>query len=102
MFVPAIRQLFRDAGVLLSENGREYCHSFLLGYNGRVYLVDNDMQINSSEDGFMALGHGAAYALGHLRGSSAVADGEQRVLGALEAAAHFSAVVRPDFHVEVL
>lgn len=97
-FVNAVRETFRVGGWIHKENEREEGGQFLVGYGGRLFFVQGDYQVNERVGGFDACGCGYAYALGSLHSSKGEAP-ENRVIMALEAAAFFSAGVRPPFKV---
>jgi hypothetical protein len=92
----AIRDCFKKGGYASTYMQQEIGGCFLVGYNGKLYRIDNDYQVGIPLEGFAAVGcgdqiaHGAMFA-GHGLG------GEARVTQALQAAAHFSAGVRPPF-----
>ena len=65
-FVEKVRNQLKVDGYLKTESGRESIGRFLVGFQGMLYLVDKDLSVNSSCDGYMALGHGSEYALGSL------------------------------------
>jgi 20S proteasome alpha/beta subunit len=97
VFTIALRKCFEDnaySDFESNEDGGE----FLLGYNGRLYAVYPDFQINRSLDGFGAVGTGAAYALGSLATSEGQ-KAEARIEQALEAAARFSAGTCPPYAI---
>lgn len=105
--VEQIRQLFKDKGFTEFENGRELGASFLLGYKGKLYSVENSFQLCRSARGMYAMGAGDDFALASLMTSFSVdEDGNVDVvkclLGALEVAAKLSACVAPPFYVEKL
>lgn len=99
-FIPAVRECLREGGYMWLENNRETGGSFLVGYRGKIYEVASDFQVNSSQDGFMAIGCGDDYALGSLRTSKYIpTSAEWRLQKALEVAAHFSGGVCAPFYV---
>lgn len=64
-FVPAMRAALREQGIELTgkeEPGLEV----LVAVHGRIYLIASDGTILTHQSGFMALGTGAAYAIGAL------------------------------------
>ncbi len=98
VFVEAVRECLRDKGFSKVENNREEGGLFLVGYNGTLYDVGNDFQVNSNADGLAAIGGGGDYALGALRVLEHLPP-EQRLRQALEAADYFSGDVCGPFTV---
>lgn len=95
-FIDAVRECLKNGGFAKVENERQEGGQFLVGYRGRLYEVDSDFQVNSSQDGYMAIGCGAPYALGNLYSNKG------NMLTALEAAEHFSNGVRRPFYTRGL
>lgn len=98
-FVDAVRAMYRDKGFLVKENEQEEGGTFLLGYRGKLYVVEDDFQVGIPTDGYASVGCGSNMALGALYATRGWSDPEKRVVTALEAAAQFSAGVRPPFTV---
>ncbi len=100
-FIDSVRQVLKDKGNAQKEKEQESADgSFLLGYEGRLYLVDSDYQVGRTVHGFAAVGCGDEIALGALHATAhTTMTPQQRVRAALEAAAEFSAGVRPPFTI---
>ena len=101
--VEAMRECLKNGGFAKVENEKEEGGTVLVGFNGKVYIVESNFQVCSSNNGFWAIGCGASYALGSLwatrdRGVTP----ERRVLAAMEAAGQFSNGVYPPYYVECL
>lgn len=97
-FINATRLALRDGGFSQVKNEVETGGTFLVGVGGRLFCVEDDYQVGSSHDGYMAVGCGADIALGVLhatRGKSPA----RRIQMALEAAAHHSAGVAAPFTI---
>jgi hypothetical protein len=92
-FIDAVRALFKDGGIGHSEDGVDTGHSFLVGFAGRLFEVEEDYQVGESGDPYAAVGCGREYALGSLHASARRAP-RQRLIAALDAAAKFSGAVR--------
>lgn len=100
--VEAIRKRLKDGGFAKVENNQEeFSGQFLVGFNGKLYTVEQNFQVCSSANGFWAIGCGADFALGNLLATGEM-EPEKRVLAALEAAGHLSAGVHPPYYVECL
>ena len=95
-FVDAARQCLKTGGFATVENGREGGGSFLVGYNGRLYLIGSDFQVGRAADGYSAVGCGADIALGVLYATVGL-DPPTRISLALSAAERFSGGVRGPF-----
>lgn len=101
VFVDAVRQCLKDGGFAKKNDEVESGGAFLVGYCGRLFMIDNDYQVGEGLDEFAAVGCGAPYALGALyatRGQSP----EMSIEMALRAAERFSTGVRAPFHIESL
>jgi ATP-dependent protease HslVU (ClpYQ) peptidase subunit len=102
-FVEALRETLKAAGAAVKENNAEWMDgaAFIVGYRGRLFLVDDDFQVAEAVDGFTAVGCGSSYALGALCVSQGVAP-RKRLRTALEASERYHAGVRRPFHIQVL
>ncbi|MBZ9921663.1 hypothetical protein LB579_28610 [Mesorhizobium sp. BR1-1-7] len=98
-FVDAVRSCLKTGGYATKENDGESGGTFLVGFKGRLFVVDSDYQVGENVDGFASVGCGEDIALGSMYTSKGSPKG--RVLTALAAAERFSAGVRAPFHVEV-
>lgn len=93
-FADAVRACLKAGGFASRSDEAESGGTFLVGYEGRLFRVDEDYQIGESIDRFDACGCGEEFALGSLHVTKKLKPRE-RVKVALEAACHFSAGVRP-------
>ncbi|MGY5809909.1 hypothetical protein ACXHXG_19580 [Rhizobium sp. LEGMi198b] len=100
-FVDALRQCLKDGGYARRQNEAERGGTFLVGYAGRLFRIDDDYQVVEPVDGFDACGCGQQIALGALFASSS-SPPRERLEMALNAAERFSAGVRGPFHFETL
>ncbi|WP_104825716.1 hypothetical protein [Rhizobium sp. NXC24] len=100
-FVDALRQCLKDGGYARRQNEVERGGTFLVGYAGRLFRIDDDYQVVEPVDGFDACGCGQQIALGALFASSS-SPPRERLEMALNAAERFSAGVRGPFHFETL
>jgi ATP-dependent protease HslVU (ClpYQ) peptidase subunit len=106
--VEPLRRLFKDRGFTEIDNGRELGPSFLIGYRGKLYSVENAYQLCRSARGMYAMGLGDDFAIAALMalfsayegGSRSEADAETCILRALEIAAQLCAGVSAPFYVE--
>ncbi len=93
-----LRKVFNDGGFARTQEGSEVGGTFLLGYSGRLYHVDEDYQVGfyDPQEEIASVGCGSQYALGAMYAIPNAAP-KRRLLVALEAAARFSAGVRGPF-----
>lgn len=98
-FIDAVRACFKDYGYAKIESNNEHGGTFLVGYRGKLYEINDDYQVGINADPFAAVGCGFAVALGALHASEGKS-AEARVLAALAAAERFNAGVRGPFVVE--
>ncbi len=97
-FVDAVRDCLKAGGWARKEDEREEGGTFLVGVNGRLFLIDEDYQVGASADGYAAVGCGGEIALGALFATAeANMSPEHRIMLALQAAERFSAGVRGPF-----
>ena len=97
-FIDAVRACLDDGGYKTTKDGVEEGGTFLVGFENRLFLVDNDFQIGESLWSFQAVGCGRDLALGAMHALEGRPD-EVRVLAGLKAARSFSAGVCEPFHI---
>lgn len=93
-FIDTVRKCFADNG--FGERNSGGC--FLVGYNGKLYGVDDDFQVGVQKFNFDSVGCGQDIALGAMF-STPNMEPRKRITNALKAACAFSAGVRPPFHI---
>lgn len=100
-FIPALRALFTDQGVLEREEGCDMINETLLvGRAGKLYMIDSDFQVARFVDRFAAIGEGTQTALGALYATrNSCKRPEERLRLALEAAAEYNMTVRGPFNI---
>jgi ATP-dependent protease HslVU (ClpYQ) peptidase subunit len=98
-FVEAVRQCLKDCGYVRSYNGEEYAGTFLVGYRGELFVVENDYQVGKLAMNFHAVGCGEDIAKGSLYSTKNINKPEDRILEALAASEQFSAGVRGPFKI---
>lgn len=96
-FIDAVRKCLKDGGYASRENDVEAGGVFLVGYEGRLFRIDNDYQVGESADGIDAVGCGEDLAIGAL--SASAGKPRDRVQMALQVAESRSAGVRGPFHI---
>lgn len=101
-FVDAVRLCLKAGGYASRDKETESGGTFLVGFRGRLFEVDDDYQVGESIDGYGAAGcgrdisRGAFYAMNNWDVKP-----KDRIRIALEAAERHSAGVRGPFHIEV-
>ncbi len=100
-FVDAVRECLKTYGFAEVKDGTEKGGTFLVGFKGTLFFVDNDYQIGMSTHPFDAVGCGQDIALGAMLATGrAKLKPRDRIRLALEAAQEFSAGVRGPFYIE--
>lgn len=103
VFIPAVRKCLKDGGYVEINNNVESGGSFLVGYKGKVYVVQSDFLLLRYKDEYNAIGCGDRYALGSLATTFFLEDDpEKRLDMALETASKFSNGVDAPFYIEIL
>ena len=97
-FVDAVRTCLKAGGYARRENEVEEAGRFLVGVLGCLFAVHSDYQVEEAANGSLAIGSGAAHALGALYAAQALhAAPMARLELALQAAAFHGAGVREPF-----
>lgn len=96
-FIPAIQKLFKDGGFLESKSDVLSGGTFLVGYNGSLFEIQDDFQVAEYTEEFAVCGCGESYALGSLFTSSGTIT--ERITKALECAEYYSMGVRRPFNI---
>lgn len=99
--VDSIRALWTSKGILQNENGIEAVDTHVMvGYNGKLYYTDEDMQVCRTDTGYYAMGCGKHFALGALHALQRLAlTPELKLQYALEAASAWSGAVRGPWNI---
>lgn len=98
-FIDAVRKCLKEGGFARKENEVEEGGYFLVGYQGRLYEIQNDYQVATYSDPYGAVGCGANFALGALAASPPELSPVEQVRFALKIAEKFSAGVRGPFNI---
>jgi ATP-dependent protease HslVU (ClpYQ) peptidase subunit len=100
-FIDAVRECLKKGGYAKKENEVESGGTFLVGYQGRIFIVDSDHQVGEWLDEFTAVGCGADIAIGSLY-STPHQQPQDRIELAIKAAERFSAGVRGPIRQQTL
>lgn len=100
-FINAVRDCLKSGGFAKKEDEQEEGGTFLVGFRGRLFEVQDDYQVTESVNGYAAVGSGARIALGSLYATPHLMP-EQRIELALQAASQYDAYVRPPYLIQCL
>lgn len=100
-FVEAVRECLKTHGFATVNNSYETGGSFLVGYRGALYSIQDEYQMVRSANGMDACGAGEQYALAALVALPELLP-EVRIRRALEISAELCALVSAPFHIETL
>jgi len=99
-FVDHLRRLFREHGFLhKDEDEVDEGGAFLIGYENRLYGMEDDFQVFKPLLGYTAMGCGDNVALGALFATRHQKNQRHRALEALKASAEFCTGVRAPFTI---
>lgn len=99
-FIDSVRVCLKNAGFAKKENEVEHGGTFLVGYNGQLYFVDEDYQVGVVAENYEAVGAGESFAKGALfalAGNKRMS-AKERIRIALEAASQFATSVGGPFN----
>jgi len=96
LFVDAARECLSAGGYARKEDGVESAGTFLVGYRGELYVIEDDYQVARPMDPYAAVGCAADVALGVLY-ATPTEEPKARICLALSAAERFSNGVRGPF-----
>lgn len=100
VFIPAIKACFKEGGFQRTKDG-DKGGSFLVGYKGKLYEIEDDYQVAVLRDNIASVGSGSEVAKGAMYGLMNVKmNPADRIKKALEIAAYLNAGVRPPFIIE--
>jgi hypothetical protein len=98
IFIDAVRECLQTGGYARKVNDVESAGTFLVGYEGRLFIVDSDYQIGEHNCGYASVGCGEDLALGSMF-STVGQKPKERILTALKAAEAFNGGVRGPFTI---
>ena len=97
-FIDAVAMTLEKKKYAKVSNNEMEIGTFLVGYKGNLYLIENDLQVAKPMLNYEAVGCGVNIAMGALHATYDLKmTPQQRITKALEAATEFSAGVRPPF-----
>lgn len=96
----AIRKCLRDSACSEVVNNTEsFAGTLLVGYYGRLFIIDHSYTMTEPKDRYVAIGSGSPAALGALYATQGQTP-EHRIRIVLEAAAATNPYVREPFHIQ--
>lgn len=100
-FIDHVRQLFKDNGYSRIVNNVERGGDYLVGVNGRLFIVEEDYQIGENRMPYMSVGCGYQYAMGamHALHDNKKLNAGQKISKALDAACANSAYVKEPYNI---
>lgn len=103
LFIDAVRKCFKDGGFAQKKDDAESGGTFLVGYNGKIYVIYDDYQVGINSYTYNACGCGDVYALGSLYSTNKfIKDPKERLKLALSSAEEFSGGVKRPFVIKSL
>jgi ATP-dependent protease HslVU (ClpYQ) peptidase subunit len=94
-FVETIRKGFKEYGYSTIDNNEESGGTFIVGVKNQLFEVDNDYQVNYSDNNYLACGAGVYYALASMEALKGLAP-EKRIAESMRIAGKFSTSVLPE------
>lgn len=105
VFVDKMRKCFKASGFSkFSEHGQERGGFCMLGYQGKLYMIEDDYQVLVPSTDYTALGTGQSFALGSLYSTAHISNlqPEERVLLSLQAAVANNCMCREPLYIRSL
>jgi ATP-dependent protease HslVU (ClpYQ) peptidase subunit len=97
-FIDSVKVAFKDHGFGdIGGNDEDTGGIFIIGLEGRIFVVDEDFHVGENVVNYMAEGSGGMFALGALHATKNQKNPKMRLKLALEAASEFSMSVAPPF-----
>jgi ATP-dependent protease HslVU (ClpYQ) peptidase subunit len=101
-FVDSVRKCLEFGGFIKKESNQESGGTFIVGYEGHLFVVYDDFQVQEAKDPYCAVGCGGAYAVGAMSilvHECLGIDPFEKVRLALSVAERNSAGVRAPFNI---
>jgi len=93
-FIDAVRTCFKDAGYSRTNKGEETAGTWMIGYRGKLYTIEDEYHILHSQCGYVSVGSGYLPALGSLHTTNKLSiEPKHRISLALAAAEKFIVTV---------
>ena len=99
LFVDRLRKTYEKAGYGGKDEEGELGGHFVLGYNGKLFTMQDDYNVSESVDNYTAVGCADLACFGSLYSTEGKFP-EERIRMALDAAKHFSGGVKEPFIIK--
>jgi hypothetical protein len=97
-FIDSVKSAFKEHGFGdIGGTDEDTGGIFIVGLEGRIFVVDEDFHVGENVVNYMAEGSGGMFALGALHATKNQKNPKMRLKLALEAASEFSMSVAPPF-----
>jgi ATP-dependent protease HslVU (ClpYQ) peptidase subunit len=97
VFIPEVKKCLKDGCFQKTKDGQDHGGSFLVGYRGALYEIDDDYQVGKLSDNIASVGCGANVALGAMYALDHYHCPIARIRRSLEITTHLNSGVRPPF-----
>lgn len=105
-FIDAVRQCLKENGYSKIENNNERIGTFLVAFQGHLFCIEDDLQVEELINNYNACGCGKNFAISSIRTldnySKELYTAEEIINTALHLAEDFSAGVRQPFIIQKL
>ena len=99
-FIDAVRDCFKDGGFLEKKDSVEEGGTFLVGYKGKLYKIEDDLQVGIPAETYSSVGGGMYFALGAMKVLQGSEERPEDIINkSLEAAESFCVSVRRPFKI---
>jgi ATP-dependent protease HslVU (ClpYQ) peptidase subunit len=101
-FIPAVRKILKNGGYLTISENLETGGDFLVGVNGHIFRIAEDLQVQESVCEIVACGCGEDLALSSMKTMESLdvkMSCEEKIRRALNITCQISSHVKPPFHV---
>ena len=100
-FIDELRSCLKDGGYAKDSNNVETGGTFLVGYKGTIYQIQDDFQVSIQSTNYDSCGCGEEYAMGamHILNGDKKMSPQEKVETSLKVAESYSAGVRGPFDV---
>jgi ATP-dependent protease HslVU (ClpYQ) peptidase subunit len=95
-FVENIRKGFKEYGYSKIDNNEETGGTFIVGVKNQLFQIDDDYQVNYSDDNYLSCGAGVYYALSSMEALKSVLPPEERIKESIRIAGKFCTSVLPE------
>ncbi|MHA1816661.1 MAG: hypothetical protein ACTSX1_11685 [Candidatus Heimdallarchaeaceae archaeon] len=96
--------ILQKGSLIVSGETQQHLQScnFLVGYQGRLFEILIDFQMNEISGAFTAIGSGAVYSFGSLFATKKWKSSEKRIINALDAACEYDRSCGRPYTIEVM